>query len=130
MNATVAQRVRSVSEVPAARVIYPERPGQLTRRPADEKGAPRALLTAGRAPLAARPAPLRLTRRGRVVLTVLAALVIAAISMVAAGVAQASNHAGPAGRAGIVRVTVRPGQSLWAIAEGRSAAAGWRSTGR
>jgi hypothetical protein len=70
-----------------------------------------------RAPLAARPTPLRLTRRGRVVLAGLAALVIGGISMVAAGAAQASSHPGPAGRAGIVQVTVRPGDSLWTIAE-------------
>jgi LysM repeat protein len=72
---------------------------------------------APQAPLAVRPAPLRLTRRGRVVLAGFAALVIGGISMVAASTAQASSHAGPAGRAAIVRVTVRPGQSLWTIAE-------------
>jgi Tfp pilus assembly protein FimV len=37
--------------------------------------------------------------------------------MVAASAAQASSHAGPPRRAGIVQVTVRPGQSLWTIAE-------------
>jgi LysM repeat protein len=37
--------------------------------------------------------------------------------MVAASAAQASSHAGPARRAAIVQVTVRPGQSLWTIAE-------------
>jgi nucleoid-associated protein YgaU len=74
----------------------------------------------------ARPAPLRLTRRGYVVLTGLAALVIGGISLLAAGAAQASNHAGPAGRAGIVHVTVRQGQSLWSIAEGNDPGADTR----
>lgn len=112
MNATVAQRVPSVSKVPAARVIYPERPGAMPGEPPESR-AP----LASRAPRTVRPAPLRLTRRGRVVLAGLAALVIGGISMVAASAAQASSHAGPAGRADVVQVTVRPGQSLWTIAE-------------
>jgi hypothetical protein len=52
------------------------------------------------------------------VVTALAALVIAVTSMVAAGAAQATSHPGQAGRGNLVRVMVRPGQSLWSIAEG------------
>src|SRR5271166_5880827 len=50
-------------------------------------------------------ASLRLTRRGRVV--------------AAAVAAQATNHALPPGaaRQGLVKVVVRPGQSLWSVAE-------------
>ena len=63
-------------------------------------------------------APLRLTRRGRVVVAVAAALLLAALSLVIAASAQATNH--PAARAAqqnLTQVTVRPGQSLWSVAE-------------
>ena len=63
--------------------------------------------------------PLRLTKRGRVVVTVAAALLVTVISLLAAGVAQATNH-GPSPRAArqnLVQVVVRPGQSLWSVAE-------------
>jgi len=64
-------------------------------------------------------APLRLTRRGRVVLAAVAALLVTVISLLAAGAAQATDH-GPssgAARHGLVHVVVRPGQSLWSVAE-------------
>jgi LysM domain len=62
--------------------------------------------------------PLRLTRRGRVVVAVAAALLLAALSLVIAVSAQATNH--PVARAAqqnLTQVTVRPGQSLWSVAE-------------
>jgi hypothetical protein len=71
------------------------------------------------------PGPLRLTRRGRVVLTGLTALLVTA-AMVALGIgtgtAQAANSApSRAGaeryRAGMERYTVSPGESLWSVAE-------------
>ena len=61
---------------------------------------------------------LRLTRRGRVVVAVAAALLLAALSLVIAASAQATNH--PVTRAAqqnLTRVTVRPGQNLWSVAE-------------
>jgi hypothetical protein len=64
-------------------------------------------------------APLRLTRRGRVVVAIAAALLVTVISLLVAGVAQATNH-GPAPRAArqnLVQVVVHPGQSLWSVAE-------------
>jgi LysM domain len=63
--------------------------------------------------------PLRLTRRGRVVVAVAAALLLAALSLVIAASAQATNHPVPsrAAQQSLVRVTVRPGQSLWSVAE-------------
>lgn len=64
-------------------------------------------------------APLRLTRRGRVVIAIAAALLVAMVSLLLAGVAQATNH-GPSPRAArqnLVQVIVRPGQSLWSVAE-------------
>jgi nucleoid-associated protein YgaU len=67
---------------------------------------------------------LRLTRRGRAVLTCLAimAVTVAATAMLfwlsVAGGAQAASHGRPAGAVhrGLSRVTVQPGQTLWAIA--------------
>jgi LysM domain len=64
-------------------------------------------------------APLRLTRRGRVVVALAAALLVTMVSLLLAGVAQATND-GPsshAARENLVQVIVRPGQSLWSVAE-------------
>ena len=55
--------------------------------------------------------------------TVALALTIGAVSMTLAGVAQATGHPGSSaapGNApgnGVVKVVVRPGQSLWSVAE-------------
>jgi hypothetical protein len=76
---------------------------------------------AGRRPRADRPAsPLRLTRRGRLVVATMAALLVAALYLIAAGAAQAISHTGPAhpaGSANLAQVVVQPGQSLWSVAE-------------
>jgi LysM domain len=63
--------------------------------------------------------PLRLTRRGRVVVAALAALLVTVISLLAASAAEATNHALPPGaaRQNLVRLVVSPGQSLWSVAE-------------
>jgi LysM repeat protein len=63
--------------------------------------------------------PLRLTRRGRVVVAVAAALLLAALSLIIATSAQATNHpvAPRAAQQNLTQVTVRPGQSLWSVAE-------------
>jgi LysM repeat protein len=63
--------------------------------------------------------PLRLTRRGRIVVAAAAALVLAALSLVIATAAQATNHPVPsgAGQQGVAQVIVHPGQSLWSVAE-------------
>ncbi len=64
-------------------------------------------------------APLRLTRRGRLVVAAAAALLVTVMSLLAAGAAQATNH-GPSPRAArqnLAQVVVRPGQSLWSVAE-------------
>lgn len=63
--------------------------------------------------------PLRLTRRGRVVVAVAAVLLVTVISLLVAGVAQATND-GPSARAArqhLVQVVVGSGQSLWSVAE-------------
>jgi LysM domain-containing protein len=61
----------------------------------------------------------RLTRRGRVVAAAVAALLVTVVSLLAAGAAQATNHALAPGaaRQNLVHVIVRPGQSLWSVAE-------------
>jgi hypothetical protein len=63
--------------------------------------------------------PLRLTRRGRIVVAVMAALLVAGLSLIVAGAAQATSHsAAPrATGANLLRVIVLPGQSLWSVAE-------------
>jgi len=64
-------------------------------------------------------APLRLTRRGRVVVAVAAALLLAVLSLVIAASAQATSHPLPSriAQQHLTQVTVRPGQSLWSVAE-------------
>jgi hypothetical protein len=61
----------------------------------------------------------RLTRRGRVVVAAVAALLVTVVSLLAAGAAQATNHGLPPGaaRQNLVQVVVGPGQSLWSVAE-------------
>jgi hypothetical protein len=67
------------------------------------------------------PAPLRLTRRGRIVVAVLLVAVLSVlvlmVTALASGHAQATNHGEPrAGYQGMHEVVVRPGQTLWSIA--------------
>jgi hypothetical protein len=64
--------------------------------------------------------PLRLTRRGRVVVAGLVALLVTVGMAAAAGAAQASSHGLPARvvERDLTRVTVGPGQSLWSVAQG------------
>ena len=72
--------------------------------------------------------PLRLTRRGRVVVAVASALVLAALSLVIASTAQATNHpvSARAAQQGVAQVTVHPGQNLWSVAESAAPAADTR----
>jgi LysM repeat protein len=68
-----------------------------------------------------RPArtPLRLTRRGRFVIAAAAALLVTIVLLVASGVAQATSHSVSARAAeqNLAQVAVRPGESLWSVAE-------------
>ena len=94
-------------------------------RPQPSRGQPsrpqafRSQAFRGEAPRSqAASVPLRLTRRGRVVVVVAAALLLAALSLVIAASAQAANHPVPRGaQQSLTQVTVRPGQSLWSVAE-------------
>jgi len=83
--------------------------------------APSVPLSTRSARLSTRPGapPVRLTRRGRIVVAVAAALLVTMISLLAAGVAQATGHGSSprAARQNLVQVVVRPGQTLWSVAE-------------
>jgi LysM domain len=104
--------------VPATR---PELPHGLAPRPRlapDQAARNQAARNQAARNQAAR-VPLRLTRRGRVVVAVATALLLAVLSLVIAASAQATSHPAPSGTAqrSLVQVTVRPGQSLWSVAE-------------
>lgn len=63
-------------------------------------------------------APLRLTRRGQRLLTVLALLVAVAVAVLTTGGGLAAALTpGSGSDVAVQRVTVRPGETLWAIAE-------------
>ncbi len=91
------------------------------RPAAPDPPSPRRRDTPARRPGRDTPAaaPLRLTRRGRVVVAVAAALLATAVSLFTAEAVQATNHAPSAhpARQSLVQVIVRPGQSLWLVAE-------------
>jgi nucleoid-associated protein YgaU len=102
-------------DVPSAPPQQQAAPHHAAARPAAPADTPSA------APRPA-PAPLRLTRRGRLVVTAMAVLLVAAGSVALAGAAQALGHSGATARPGtagaaITKVEVRPGQSLWTLAE-------------
>ena len=110
---------------PAATAPAPTAPAATA--PAATAPAP----TARPQPARGRPVtvPLRLTRRGRVVIAVAAALLLTALSLVIAASAQATNHP-PSSRGAqqhLIRVTVGPGQSLWSVAENADAGADTRA---
>lgn len=90
-----------------------------TRPAATRPAAPAAARSAAQGPALT---PVRLTRRGRLVVTGMAVLLVAAGSVALAGAAQAIGHSGAQARPGtagaaITKVEVRPGQSLWTLAE-------------
>jgi LysM repeat protein len=131
-----AQVPAGAGQVPARSARVSAQPGQAQSRPGAARpgiartgaarssaAAPRSLqLTAAR-PHPAPPSGLRLTRRGRLVLSVFAlALILGLITILwatlANGVQAASgrSHTGSVYQ-GLHRVTVLPGQTLWAIAQ-------------
>ena len=63
------------------------------------------------------PATRSPARRGRIAATSVAALVIGALSVGLATAAQAAHSGAGPGRGYVAQVEVRPGQSLWSIAE-------------
>jgi hypothetical protein len=106
-------------------LALPRRPGATRPSVAELRLAAAAddawLATVVKARFAPDPAPaparstIRLTRRGRVVLAVLAALLLAGLFVAGASAAQASAPA--AAHAGDTRVFVQPGDTLWSIAQ-------------
>jgi len=106
-----AQAPASPIQVPAAPVPGPT--------PRHEPPGKQAIHPARAARSQAANPPLRLTTRGRIVVAVAVALVLAALSLVIAGAAQATNHPVSARTAqqNLAQVTVHPGQSLWSVAE-------------
>ena len=65
------------------------------------------------------PSPLRLTRRGRIVVAAAAALLVTLMSLLLTGGAWAAGPAAPAHGANrsLAQVVVLPGQSLWSVAQ-------------
>lgn len=103
--------VRTNQAAPPAPPQPAAAPGPAATRPASPAAARGPALT-----------PVRLTRRGRLVVTGMAVLLVAAGSVALAGAAQAIGHSGAQARPGtagaaITKVEVRPGQSLWTLAE-------------
>src|SRR5450755_1452008 len=84
---------------------------------------------AGASPRRISAAPIRLTRRGRLVLgsliVLMAAAIVSVLSLGLASGALASNHHGSAGAGyrGMRQVVVQPGQTLWSIAAAAEPAA-------
>src|SRR5580704_2799443 len=118
-----AARWTAPLDPPAPAPSQPPRPQPSSDQPA----RPRRARAQATLPETANP-PLRLTRRGRVVVAVVAALVLAALSLVIVSTAQATNHPVSSGAAqqGLAQVTVHPGQSLWSVAESADPAADTR----
>jgi hypothetical protein len=89
-------------------------------RPAPAPLVPAPLVPAWHlAPPSSKASPLRLTRRGRIVVAVMAALLVAGLSLAVAGAAQATGHftSSRGGSPNLTRVVVRPGQTLWSVAQ-------------
>lgn len=113
-----SEAVRTNPDAPAV----PSAPPQQQAAPHHAAARPAAPAAAPSAALRPAPAPLRLTRRGRLVVTAMAVLLVAAGSVALAGAAQALGHSGATARPGtagaaMTKVEVRPGQSLWTLAE-------------
>jgi len=116
--AAAPQTLTAPAQLPTAPAQAPAAPGPV-RIPRLDPPRKQATHPARAARGQAADPPLRLTRRGRIVVAVAAALVLAALSLVIAGAAQATNHpvSSRAGQQGLAQITVRPGQTLWSVAE-------------
>jgi nucleoid-associated protein YgaU len=138
-EAKLDARVRPQISHMQSRTPYPRRRSEVASQEAQTQAVTQAELPAGVASLAAararaaasaaepvpastRPAPIRLTRRGRIVVGTLVGIGVAALAAVIwlaiAGQAEASGNArvGRPADGSVVRVVVMPGQTLWGIA--------------
>jgi hypothetical protein len=118
-SASGTTRGRTDSHRPASNRPASSRPA--ASRPAASRPAS-SQAARGHAPgnqATATAAPLRLTRRGRAVIAAAAALLVAMVLLIAASAAQATSHSVPPRAAGqnLSRIVVRPGQTLWSVAE-------------
>jgi len=119
-------------QVPAAQALSSQPPsgGPAPHGQAPSRQAASGQVLPGEAPVGrafrgqaardrATAAPIRLTRRGRAVIALAAATLVAAVSLIAAGAVQAASHSVPprVAEQDLARVVVRPGQSLWSVAE-------------
>ncbi len=95
--------------------------GQAVRHQAVRGRTARGRVVHGQAPRgAAAPAPLRLTRRGRIVVAAAAALLVTLLSLLATeAAAWATSPSAPSRGAdrNLSQVVVQPGQSLWSVAQ-------------
>ena len=109
------------SQDPSGRVIRGRAPsGQAARGQAARGQSARSQAARGHAARTqATAVPLRLTRRGRVVIAVAATILVAVVSLITAGAVQAANRSVPprVAEQNLAQVVVRPGQSLWSVAE-------------
>ena len=78
------------------------------------RGRPALVAVAGGAPTASRRRPIRLTRRGRIVVGVLAALLFAGVLAAVLSFGNAVNAAPDSG--GSVELVVERGDTLWSVA--------------
>ena len=128
-HATVLSRIASADRAtPASRAALASRPaavGQTAvvgRATPAGRAAPAGLAAPAGYPVPARrvagtvaPRRLRLTRRGRIVVAILAALAVCGLFVAGASAAQASGPAAAHGNA--TQVIVQPGDTLWSIAQ-------------
>ncbi len=79
----------------------------------------RGRFTARRTPVRTGTAllPARLTSRGRIAVTGVSALLVGVLSVGLAAAAQATHSGQPSGGRYVAKVLVRPGESLWSLAE-------------
>jgi hypothetical protein len=88
----------------------------------EQANGPAEAAVAARVRASARSAPMRLTRRGTIVVGLLALIAVASVAalvwLAVAGRAQAAGQVGPEGAAShtMLRVVVRPGDTMWGIA--------------
>jgi LysM repeat protein len=116
---TTSMRAVRMLKVIEPRQTVSQIPGPRGVPDSQETSATSAIASAPPPPKAAsRQAVAPVTMRGRIALAGLVVLLVTAVPMIAAVVAQATSHALPprVAERNLVRVTVRPGQSLWTVA--------------
>jgi hypothetical protein len=119
------RRPAATTDVTAQPEAAAGQPVAVAGRPEAVAGRPEAVSPPRRArpaPAASSRTPVRLTRRGRIVVGTIAVIGTAAVAsliwLAVTGQAQASGYTGPGApvRNSMLKVVVRPGQTLWSIA--------------